>query len=98
MADITLISGADPDDTRATNGSYITILNSVTNADGTPAATTLTCESGLFTPASDFPMPFTAGEQKTVHIGTITAGGKQYSYNDPSTPLRGTRSGRINPG
>ena len=98
MADITLISGADPDDTTATNGSDITILNSVTNADGVAAVTTLTCDPGLFTPANDFSLTFAAGEQKTVHIGTISAGGKQYYYNDPSTPLRGTRSGRINPG
>lgn len=98
MADITLISGADPADTTATNGSDITILNSVTNAEGTAVATTLDCDNGLFTPANEYPKTIEPGIQITVHIGTINAGGKEYSYTDPSTPLRGTRSGKINPG
>jgi hypothetical protein len=94
MADITLISGSDPAPHNAANGSNITILNSVTDANGTAAATTLSCDPGLFTPANNFPMAFTAGEEKTVRVGTS---GKDYYYNDPSMPEQGTRSGRINP-
>lgn len=94
MADLTLISGSDPAPINAPNGKNITIQNSVTNADGTAAGTTLSCDSGLFTPGNQFPMAFTAGETKTVHVGTS---GKDYYYNDPSMPEQGTRSGRINP-
>jgi len=94
MADITLISGADPADYTASNGSSITILNSVHDADGNATATTLSCDPGLFTPANKYPMAFAANEEKTVQIGTS---GKDYYYDDPSEPEQGTRSGRINP-
>lgn len=94
MADITLTSGSDPADFKAANGASVTIKNSVTNADGTAAGTTLSCDSGLFTPANEYPKAMTAGEEITVRIGTS---GKDYYYTDPSKPGQGTRTGRINP-
>ena len=93
MADITLTSGSNPADYPTTNGSDITILNSVTNKDDTAVATTLSCDSGLFTPASDFPMVIAASTEVTVHVG---AGNKDYYYTDPTVTTRGTRTGRIN--
>ena len=94
MADLTLISGSDPADITAANGSSITVKNSVTDSNGTAAGTTLSCESGLFTPANDYPKAMTAGEEITVQIGTSA---KDYYYDDPSKPGQGTRTGRINP-
>jgi hypothetical protein len=95
MADITLTSNADPADYTAANGSSISIRNAVIDSNGVAAATTLSCDRGLFTPASDFPMAFAAGEEKTVRVGTSD---KDYYYNDPTKPEQGTRSGKINPG
>ena len=93
MADITLTSGSNPADYTTENGKDITILNSVTNEHGTAVATTLSCDSGLFTPASDFPMEIAASTEVTVLVG---AGNKNYSYTDPTITTRGTRTGRVN--
>lgn len=94
MADITLISNDDPPDFQAASGSSVTIKNSVTDSNGTAAGTTLSCDSGLFTPANEYPKAMTAGQEITVRIGTS---GKDYYYVDPSQPGQGTRTGRINP-
>ena len=94
MADITLISGADPADATFANGSNITILNSVVDGSGNPAATTLSCDSGLFTPTPSYPIDIAAGAEISAHVGTS---GKDYYYDDPSSPAQGTRTGRINP-
>ena len=93
MADITLISGSAPADYDTTNGSNITILNSVVDSAGTAVATTLSCDTGLFTPAPDFPMEIAASAEVTVHVG---AGNKDYYYTDPSETAQTTRTGRIN--
>ena len=94
MADITLISGANPADYSIGSGSEITIKNGVKDSAGTEVGTTLSCDAGLFTPASSYPMALTAGQEVTVQVG---ASSKDYYYVDPTKPGQGTRTGRINP-
>ena len=92
-ADIVLVSGQDPAEFSLMKGTEVSIHNACTDAEGTPAATTLSCDLGLFTPEDDFPMSVPAGE--TVYVQVADADNKEYYYTDASVPELGVRNGRI---
>lgn len=93
-ADITLISGSDPAEFALSKSTEVSIHNLCEDVDGNPAATTLSCDEGLFaTEEATFPMKIEAGE--TVYVRVLDSEDKQYYYTDPSIPELAVRGGRI---
>ena len=92
-ADIVLVSGQDPAEFSLMKGTEVSIHNACTDTNGNPAATTLSCDQGLFAPEDNFPMLIPAGE--TIYAQVLDAENKEYYYTDTSVPELGTRAGRI---
>jgi hypothetical protein len=93
-ANITLVSGADPEEFELTKASEVSFHNACVDVDGNPAATTLSCDDGLFASQTvSFPMEIGAGE--TVYVQVLDPEGKHYYYDDPSIAELAVRSGRI---
>lgn len=93
-ANITLVSGADPDEFTLSKDTEVSFHNACQDVDGNPAATTLSCDEGLFVSENvSFPMKIEAGE--TVYVRILDPEDKQYYYTDPSVPELGVRAGRI---
>jgi hypothetical protein len=93
-ADITLISGADPAEFALSKSTEVSIHNACEDVDGNPAATTLSCDDGLFSSeGATFPMKIEAGE--TVYVRVLDPEDKQYYYTDPSLQELALRGGRI---
>lgn len=93
-ANITLVSGADPEEFTLMKATEVSFHNACVDVDGNLAATTLSCDEGLFaSQESTFPMKIGAGE--TVYLQVLDPEGKHYYYTDPSITELAVRAGRI---